>query len=68
MVVFYSAASLFGALVTALLIGQHNLMLGLMAAPFGGSLSAAAAAALILFRRSSPPLKRKTVPPAVVWC
>jgi hypothetical protein len=67
MIIFYSAVSLLGAVVTALLLGQHSLMLGLMAAPFGGSLSAAAAA-LILFRRSSPHLSRRTVPPGVVWC
>jgi hypothetical protein len=68
MLLLYSAADLLGALVTALLLGQHSVLLGLMAAPFGGSLSIAAAAALILLRGGSPHLERKTVPPGVVWC
>ncbi len=68
MVIVYSAVSLIGGLATAMIVGQHNLPLGMLAAPFGGSLSAAAAAALVFGKASSLARDPEAVPPGVVWC
>src|SRR5215213_2711341 len=40
MIIIYMAASIIGGTATAALVGQHGLLLGLLAAPLGGSLSA----------------------------
>jgi hypothetical protein len=65
MLVMYLVASILGGGATAALVGQHSLLLGLLAAPLGGSLSALAAAPLAL--RRFP--KRPSLPSDdVVWC
>jgi len=64
MIIIYMAASIIGGTATAALVGQHSLLLGLLAAPLGGSLSALAAIPLAL---GGLP-KRQSVPSDVVWC
>ncbi len=65
MAIIYMVASIIGGGATAALVGQHSLLLGLLAAPLGGSLSALAATPLAL--RRSP--KRQALPSDdVVWC
>jgi hypothetical protein len=66
MVIVYMAASIIGGAATFSLVGQHSLLLGLLAAPLGGSLSALAATSLAA--RSPSPRERAAVPPEVVWC
>jgi hypothetical protein len=68
MVIVYSTVSLLGGLITAMIVGQHSLPLGILAAPFGGSLSAVAAAALVFGKGGSPAREREVVPAGVVWC
>jgi hypothetical protein len=68
MVIVYAAVSLLGALFTAMLFGQYGLLLGVFAAPFGGSLLALAAAALAFEVQGSQFYKRDIIPPEVVWC
>ena len=64
MFVIYLAASVIGGAATAVLMGQHGLLIGLLMAPLGGSLFALAAT-LIALRRSRKP---RPIPPDVVWC
>ena len=66
MLILYAAASILGGTATAALVAPHGLLLGLLAAPFGGSLAALAVARLAL--PNSSPRARKAVPPDVVWC
>ena len=68
MVIVYSTVSLLGGLITAMTVGQHSLPLGILTAPFGGSLSAVAAAALVFGKASSLAREQEAVPPGVVWC
>jgi hypothetical protein len=65
MVVAYMVASIIGGGATAALVGQHSLLLGLLAAPLGGSVSVLAASVLAL--RSSP---KRQIPLSddLVWC
>ncbi len=67
MVIVYAVASLLGGLFTAMLSGQYGLLLGLFAAPFGGSLLALAAAALAFGGQGIRSCKR-VIPPKIVWC
>ena len=63
MIFIYMAASMIGGAATAALVGQHSVLLGLIAAPLGGSLSALAAAPL-----AAAGSRNEAVPPEVVWC
>ncbi len=65
MVIIYLASSLIGGAASAALIGQHSLLLGLLAAPLGGSLTAGAAA---LWAARELPLKKADIPQGVLWC
>jgi hypothetical protein len=67
MVVAYAFLSIVGGLITAFLFGQNNLMVGLLAAPLGGSLLVAVAAPLYTLVYSSA-REACHVPPGVVWC
>ena len=66
MIIVYMAASIIGGAATATLVGQHSLLLGLLAAPLGGSLAALVAAPLAL--QGSLSRKSHAIPPEVVWC
>ena len=74
MMIIYMAVSVAGATITALLAGVYNPVLGLLAAPFGGSLLAAAAAFALAwhhsFSRQIRASSRETrgIPSGVVWC
>ncbi|MPR12705.1 hypothetical protein [Microvirga tunisiensis] len=74
MVVAYAFLSIIGGLITAFLFGQNNLMVGLLAAPLGGSLLVAVAAPLYtlasssLRKASSSTREASPVPSGVVWC
>jgi hypothetical protein len=68
MVIIYMVAAIIGTISTATLFGQHSVTLGVLAAPFGGSLVAGAAASLVYARHSLLSSERETVPPGVVWC
>jgi hypothetical protein len=68
MVIVYAVASRLGGLFTAILFGQYGLMLGLFAAPFGGSLLALSAAALAFDGQGVRSHKRDVIPPEIVWC
>ena len=61
MVIALIVAGLGGAVLTAALVGQHSLLLGLLLAPFGGSLSALLLALLVLLRSRRGP--REPEPP-----
>ena len=63
MVIIYMAAALIGGAITSALVWQQGLLLSILAAPLGGSLSALAAAPLVL--RSS---RAEAISPEVVWC
>ncbi len=65
--IIYIAASIIGGITTASLLGQHNLLTGILSGPVGGSLLAMAAA-LLLTLFYSPARRRETVPPGVIWC
>ncbi len=67
MLVVYMCVSIFGGLMAALLFSQNGLMIGLLAAPLGGSFLVAAAAVLLALTSSSS-RKPHTVPHGVVWC
>jgi hypothetical protein len=65
MLIVYLVASIIGGGATAALVGQHSLLLGLLAAPLGGSLSALAAAPFAMHRSS----EWQALPSDdVVWC
>ena len=64
MIIVYTTASIIGGAATVALGGQHSLLLGVLAAPLGGSL-VALATALFALRRSS---RTQTAPPDVIWC
>ena len=65
MLIMYLIASIIGGGARAAMVGQHSLLLGLLAAPPGGSLLALAVAPRAL--RRSP--KRQSLPSDdVVWC
>ena len=68
MVIVYAVASLLGGLFTAMLSGQYGLLLGMFAAPFGGSLLALAAAALAFGGQGVRSFKRDVISPEIVWC
>ena len=68
MVIIYMVASIIGAIITATLLGHHSLTLGVLAAPFGGSLVAAATAVLVYAMHGLVHSKPETVPPGIVWC
>ncbi len=68
MIIVYVVASVLGGLFTAMLSGQYGLLLGLFAAPFGGSLLALAAATLAFDGQGSRSHKRDGIPPKIVWC
>ncbi len=65
MVIAYMVASIVGGGATAALVGQHSLLLGLLAAPLGGSLAASAAAALAPHRS---PERHAVLSDDVIWC
>ena len=67
MIIIYMAVSIVGATITALLAGSQSWVLGLLAAPFGGSLLAAAVV-FALGQRHSSSREVQTIPPSVVWC
>ncbi len=68
MVIIYMVAAIIGATITASLLGQHSLILGVLAAPFGGSLVAGATAMLVFAMHGVSSSKPETVPPGIVWC
>jgi hypothetical protein len=68
MVIIYMAAAMSGAIITASLLGQHSLILGALAAPFGGSLFAGATAVLVYAMHGWSPSEPEIVPPGIVWC
>ena len=67
MVVAYAFLAIIGGMITGFLLGQNNLMVGLLAAPLGGSLLVAVAAPLYSLVHSSS-REARLVPPGVVWC
>ena len=74
MVVAYACLSIVGGLIAAFLFGQNNLMVGLLAAPLGGSLLVAVVASLYtlasfsLRTAGSSTREASPVPSGVVWC
>ena len=66
MLVLYMCASIIGGLLTALLLGAYSPIIGLLAAPLGGSFLITIAALLIAL--PSPSRKESPIPPGVVWC
>lgn len=68
MVIIYMVAAIVGAITIATLLGHHSLTLGVIAAPFGGSLVAGAVAVLAYTMHSLPHSELEVVPPGVVWC
>ena len=68
MVIIYAIGSIIGAIATAILLGQHSLILAALMAPFGGSLTAGVVAAFVFALRSLPSSEPKRIPPGVVWC
>ena len=67
MVIVYMVASLFGAAITAALCGANGVLTALLAAPFGGSLSAVIAAWALAPQRPVQGASRP-IPAGVVWC
>ena len=68
MVIIYMTAAIIGAIVTASLLGHYSLILGALAAPFGGSLAACATAVLVYAMHGLSSSEPEVVPPGVVWC
>ena len=66
-VIFYMVASILGGAISAALFGQNGLLAALLAAPFGGSLSALLASSLLVSRRASGH-GWDAVPREIVWC
>jgi hypothetical protein len=66
MLLFYGSASIIGGLLTAMLLGPYNPIIGLLATPLGGSFLAALAALLIALPSSTR--KQSSIPPGIVWC
>ena len=64
MIIVYAATSIVGGAAATALASQQNLLLGLLAAPIGGSLSVLAVALILLCR----PARREALPSRIVWC
>ncbi len=68
MTIIYMVAAIIGAIITASLLGQHSPTLGVLTAPFGGSLVAGAIAVLICAMHGCSSSEPEVVPSGVVWC
>ncbi len=68
MIIIYMVAAFIGAISTALLLGQHSLILGVLTPPFGGTFVAGATAVLVYAMRGSSSSEPEVIPPGVVWC
>ncbi len=68
MTIIYMVAAIIGAIITASLLGQHSLILGAVAAPFGGTFVAGATAVLVYAMQGLSSFEPEVVPPGIVWC
>jgi branched-subunit amino acid transport protein len=68
MTIIYMVAAIIGAIITASLLGQHSLIWGALAAPFGGTFVAGATAVLVHAMRGLSSSEPEIIPPGVIWC